>query len=514
MSNYRVPYLSEFNRGAVYRASSLFWAVVSDTVETSIEFMNYWSFKHGARQVGLIVTVLDRNGAVVIRRGLSIGDEKAYSIRASDLLNEAGATRPFEGSIHIEILAGVDLKFAYPALLVVYSGPRWQAVAHTYTRSLATASGDTAADLTEPRTAEESNWIVADDDDHFSFVVLHNGPFAAEEEPVELEIYNDHGERLELKLALPARDPGATTVLAAGDHADVRTFLGGRPGWAIARFAVRGIFPRLLAGHRRRSDGAIVNLAHSHFNSRNDPSTFALDSSPPPKPMFISVPIAANLPWQTSLVAYPTFRPLDADLEVAWIDAGGKILGSKRESIAEWSGVDDRRALFINPNEGAPRGVATADITLQPRDKHIPSRFHLGVRFDTGRGMPATFTTGFASFRKPRYSTYWVPLTRLAGRNEIMSVINTDVGHDTATTCEMDLTLYRTQDVETLSGRLKLPPNGTFTGPIEEIIPEAPDFLQDEPGWCVIRVAQSANLHVFFAIVDRESGCIAADHAF
>ena len=60
-----------------------------------------------------------------------------------------------------------------------------------------------------------------------------------------------------------------------------------------------------------------------------------------------------------------------------------------------------------------------------------------------------------------------------------MSIINTDIGHDTATVCEIDLMLYRTQDVETLSGRLQLPPNGTFCGPIEAIIPDASDFLGD-----------------------------------
>ena len=75
-----------------------------------------------------------------------------------------------------------------------------------------------------------------------------------------------------------------------------------------ARFPVRGVFPRLLAGHRRRADGAILALVHSHHDGLTDEPMVPVPPDGPDRPMFISIPTSSHPPWTTRVIAYPTTR--------------------------------------------------------------------------------------------------------------------------------------------------------------------------------------------------------------
>jgi hypothetical protein len=51
------------------------------------------------------------------------------------LLEKAGHSGAFEGGLELEVFCGANIKFAYPAVLALYHGARWQSAVHTYLRT-------------------------------------------------------------------------------------------------------------------------------------------------------------------------------------------------------------------------------------------------------------------------------------------------------------------------------------------------------------------------------------------
>ena len=480
-------YLSEFDKASVFRASALFYAVSAPNVRTSVEFVNYWGIKRGLPEVGCVATVRDLAGRTVASRVVTIAEHRAYAVEVDELLDAAGAPRPFEGSVEVEIFASRTMGFAYPAMLALYAGPDWQSIVHTYTRTLCAASGDSAQQAADVQIAEESNWVVRDGPEFESFFVLHNGPLPCPAGTAEIVAYDARGASRRAAVLLPERPPFAATRVVPGEHFDLAGFLGGRPGWMIVTAPVRGALPRLLAGHRRRSDGALLGLTHSHHNSRRAQEFF--EPSPAvDKPMFIAVPAGA-VPWATRVVAFRTFAPDAYDVECRWYASDGSPAGRLRRALVEESDANGDAALVIDAAGGD--GAAVADITLTKRAPgRFPTRVHLGVEFASGSGLPAAFTTGFAPAIKPRYSTYWFPVLALRGCRDFVSVINTDNVHEPRGSCRLRVELYRKPDTATLRGELTLPANGSFSGLVRDVIPGAEAFLGNEVGWCVMRTAE------------------------
>lgn len=508
-------YLSDFNRPFVYRASALFWAVRRDDADTSVEFLNFWKLKRNVPEVGIVVTLRDLDGELRLKESFVARESKAFSISVRDLLAQAGDDSVFEGSLEVEIYAGQDLRFAYPGILCLYHGRGWHSVVHTYTRSLSPSSADPAELIFQTLAAEETNWTIRDSEAYESFFILHNGPLPCRPSHVEVKAYNHRGECLPFSIDLAARPPFSTVRITPGRHANLAGFLEGRPGWMIARFPVRGVFSRLLTGHIRKSDGAILSLTHSHFNSRNARDFFELDGgSPPPKPMFIAVPTRNLVPWDTRVIFYRTSYPTAYDAEMVWYTRDGAVV--KRDSFPLVKKGEAGRwdSIVLDASPGGNGDAAAADLIAYPLSAKLPTRTHLGVEFDSGRGLPFTCTTGFATFRKPRYSSYWFPVLRLPDCQDYVVIINTDAVAEADQPSEIAMEFYRTSDENILRHHIILRPNATYAGRVDELVGGLAEFLGQQRGWCLMRVSPRANLHLFYATVNTLTGCIAGDHGF
>lgn len=503
-------YLSEFDRPGVYRAEGIFWVRNGSSGSTSIEFLNYWLIKRAISEVAVVATVRDLAGSVVARQQISVAEARAFCVETAELLSQVGVTGEFEGSIDVEIFSTRDLRFAYPALLALYEGDDWRSVVHTYARQLSISSGDDGALIGATVEACESNWTVWDDAEHESFLVFHNGPFEMPAGLLRFSAWNQSGERLNIPIELAPRSAYCTTRIAPGQFADLGRFLAGKPGWAETRFEARGVLPRLLAGTLRRSDGAALSVTHSHVNGR-DREEVVNAGEAPEKPMFVSVPVGPTVPWRTRVIAFPTHPPTAFDLTANDYAPDGRLLNSKCRSFAAsdigW------RATVLNEEEPAAE-ASTVDLGLRPHDGRLPMRFHLGVSFTTDVDVPCTFTTGFAPFRKPRYSTYWFPILNLVESDDYACIINTDNVYEPVQRRDLELTLFRCADSRTLQRRLEIGPNGGFVGSTDELFGDVGDFLEGDRGWCLFRSSEPANLHVFYGSLHRRSRRLAADHAF
>jgi len=501
-------YLAEFDKRDVHRAAATFWVWECEAARTTIEFLNYWKIKRRIDSCTLRVTLRDVGGATMAQDTRMLRVASGVTIAAREILNRASRSLLFEGSLEVEVFCDEPIGFAYPALLALYTGPDSQALVHTYARTYAYASGDADNLITNAFRAEESNWTVRDSDRYRSFLVIHNGEHALPAETMMLQGFNAEGDMLRIDVPLPARAPYATTRVLPSAYADVAAFLGGYPGWMIASFTTRGVLPRLLAGHMRASDGALFSLTHSHHDSRT-PAEWMSPARPVSKPMYIS--FAQGTPWTTRVNAYPTHPAGEFDLRRIDYRDGQASRSKLVRHLNAQRGVSDMRCTVVELP--TLNGCAVSDLVLDTAETQWPTRMHLGVEFATDHEMPASFTTGFASFRKPRYATWWLPILNLAGRDDTFVLLNTDVD-DAPPPCPLAATLYRQSDEQTLEAELIVPSNGVLTSGPETLFPGAGRFLGDERGWIAFRNPERANLHVYYATIDRRSGCIAADHAF
>ena len=71
--------------------------------------------------------------------------------------------------------------------------------------------------------------------------------------------------------------------------------------------------------------------------------------------------------------------------------------------------------------------------------------------------FPVRFTTGLATFRKPRYSTYWVPILFPELLETHIAILHTDDRFGDFPDAELTLTLHRSFDEQTLTRTLPHP---------------------------------------------------------
>lgn len=515
MQSAQVKYLSEFNRNAVYRASSLFWVKENSRVETSIEFLNYWLIKRNIPEVGLTLKLRDLKGNLISGKEVLINEPKGYSIKIRDLLKEVNWAVDFEGSIDLEFYSSRPMGFAVPAILCLYKGNDWQSFIHSYVRTYSQASGDKTDDICNLKTAEESNLTIRENENVESVIIIHNGPFHLESFNFQIEVFNYEGKSQIIQIPIDKALPFETFSLKLCDFTNLKTFLADQLAWISVKFPVKGIFPRIMAADLRKSDGAVLSVAHSHHNSAN--STEYLEytgNNIPEKLMFISLPSSDELPWVTNLYCYRTYPEDVFYIREAHFSKLGEILSSKvSPMVAE---LDFNRKKLLKLNSGkTPDDSEIIDFTLIPKHNKIPARIHLAVEFMVPNNISTCiFTTGFAPFIKPRYSTYWFPILNMTDRDDYFVFINTDLSSEYNTEIDASVIIFRNQDSEMIKSELRLSANTGKATKLENFIPNIKQFLSGTSGWCYLKMHKPVNAHLYYACIHNISKWISADHGF
>lgn len=499
----------------VLRTSAVFYVLQSSAVSTELLLFNYWLHKRGIQNLQLVLTLRDCGGTVVHRETGPLEFAGARTVTITSLLQHAGRppSQPFEGSVEMEVLSSVNLHIPYPAVVVRFHGPGWHSTAHSYSRFLSEASGDSAERIDAIQLTCEGNWTVHADQGLETFFVIHNGPHATGLHELRLALTNHRGATLRASIPGVGYSPGETRRFFPNRYMDVARHLEGQPGCLEVSTQVAGVFPRMLCGHVRAGDGAL-SVDHSNFNYTGQAGLedcLATSAAGTKKPLGFVVPTLAGPDWSCWADFYPTYPDRDYrgtlitrakdGHEVARCDA---LIGEREQPGIVRVHVSD----FVRAHDQA--GAVDFTITHSLR---VPTRFHMGIHYRYREGMPAFLIDGPMPYTATGIRSRWFPVLFDTDTRTLLFISNQVFDANAATDLSYEISAYNEQGDKPLQKHFALPAGATLAEDVRELIPGLEEFLGGKAGWVYLRADQPA-LSVAHYVMLKGTDSLAVDHAF
>jgi hypothetical protein len=504
----------ELQDHSVLRTSAVFYVLQSPAVSTELLLFNYWLHKRGIENLQLVLTLRDGGGAVVHRESEPLAFTGARTVSVASLLRQADRpTQPFEGSVEMEVLSSVNLHIPYPAVVVRYHGPGWHSTAHSYSRFLAEASGDAPERIDAIQLTCEGNWTVHADPGLETFFVIHNGPHAIEPHEMRLALTNQRGARLCAAVAGVGYVPWETRRFFPARYLDVMGHLEGEPGCLEISTQVAGVFPRMLCGHVRATDGAL-SVDHSNFNYTGQAGledclpTRAAGSR---KPLGFVVPTLAGRDWSCWADFYPTYPDRDYRGTLVTRGADGREVARSEAAIGQQEQPGIVRVPvsdFVRVHDDS--GAVDFTITHELR---VPTRFHMGIHYRYRDGMPAFLIDGPMPYTSTGIRSRWFPVLFAEDTRTLLFISNQVFDAAAANDLSYEISAYNERGDKPLQQHFPLRAGATLAKDVRELLPGLEEFLGGKAGWVYLRADQPA-LSVVHYLMLKGSNSLAVDHAF
>lgn len=507
----------EITRKPILRSSGIFPVVKNSNYSSRILFLGYWLIKRNIPEVGLIITLRDQKGKILLRKIQNIDSVKAFSIELDILLNEINYdSEEFFGSIETEFNTTRDMVFPYPALVLEYFNSDFSSCVHTIERIY-----NDFEDLQENEQSKvpESGFDIYHTSDLESFVAFVNGPLVNSDGLIEYVITNSKSEKFSGTIHLGRIEQYETKFVKFGDHIDdLSEILGNESGSISINHNFQGFYPRLLVGNTQKSFPS-VSFTHSYYdcstcNSETDywnraDDTF-FDSS-------VYVPIFANDDSYTDLVVYPNFSPSDFTLQ---IDLYNK-KGNKIHSIEKFLDITSNESKLskihfkeiIKENNLNKNEICSAHVITKFKDKKIASRIKFGLNvgiFGLKSKLPCNicFNTrvGNPQIENKPGSFHWSPIFH--SKSSIVTIGNFSPKKNYEKTANIEINFYRKEDNSSITKNISLKPYEEFRITQDE---ELVEFLKDD-GWITLK-SDNPNIQGFYFNF-HSTGAVAGDHFF
>src|SRR5262249_56585533 len=117
-------------------------------------------------------------------------------------------------------------------------------------------------------------------------------------------------------------------VVHPADLVNLEGFLSGEVGTAKIRFNARWVFPRIVAGNRQRSLGAL-SITHTFYDctDANTPGDYWAQSAVNWHPAALMVPVSVSSSRFTNVYFYPILSPSTIEIDVEIYTEDGRWLG-------------------------------------------------------------------------------------------------------------------------------------------------------------------------------------------
>ncbi len=500
----------------VVRSSAVFPCVVNESMGTDILFMGYWLLKRNMKEISLLATLRSEGGEVINRNFRVINEVRAYRISVQDLLEEIGREDDFRGSIEIEVFSTQDMVFPYPAFVVCFNSEESATFVHTCGRIY-----NDFEDLKEASAiaVPETGFDLSPDPGFHPYISFVNGPFAIDEQSVDVEIINTNGETRTKSLPLGSIAPYETKFLFLMDGEE-KDFLGGEKGTAKIRHDLQGFFPRFVAGNFD-AGWSNTSITHSYYDTQHQTDEAAYWTNPDPAILADSVvvfPLFAEDGAYTQLAIYPIFAPSDIACDLDLFAPDGTHLARIPE-CAEIKG-DAQRLRYLDIakmlNEIGFKAESNSYVRITLRGEgRLPARLKFGLNLGNPAKHDIPSNICFAAkvpniklLDKP--GTFkWAPIVNRGGSMLVLSNISPVL--EGFREANVNLKIWRESDDTPLERSIQIADNGSHWFDIRKDA-EAADFLEGRTGWVT---AQSDNPFVDgYYIEDRGHGIIGADHIF
>lgn len=520
MRSYYAHLESTVNKGLaqkpILRSSAIFPAMQRPGISTRLLFMGYWMLKRNMREIAMVLTLRSQRGEPIFRDYNCITEAKAYRIELADCLEKAGRHRDenFEGSLEVEFFSTQNLFFPYPAVTVNYYGPEFSSVVHTAQRVF--NDFEDKKRNTES-TVPECGFNIYAQPEREAVIGLVNGPEEAPAQSLQMTVYNLNLEELLLDIPLQKLAPYETVWIFPAHHADLVSFLQGKPGTAKVRFHLRWVFPRLLAGNLQRAPNGLV-ITHTYYDTSESGSDKDYWLAPDPGWQWASLMLPVDLSQgaNTSLYFYPIYSPSSFTIGVEIYDQKGCLIKKDDHYLSLGRGGFHRLDLqsFCQDMEQTP--LMGVRLVAYPKEEdRLPARVKLAL--DIGhpeQALPCNICTNLQPYvpgwrQKP--STFrWGPILADQPHAQVW-IMNSSPAEPFQKEAKVQLTIYREQDTRTLEREWTIPPHG-FILLSPETDPELAQFLEGKIGWFTAISDNPYTTTYYFA--KSQAGIVGGDHGY
>jgi len=504
-------------RKPILRSSGIFPVVKNDDYNSRIIFLGYWLIKRNIPEVGLIITLRDQTGKILLRKIQNIDSVKAFSIELDVLLNEINYnSEEFLGSIETEFNTTRDMVFPYPALVLEYFNSDFSSCVHTVERIY-----NDFEDLQENEQSKvpESGFDIYNTSDLESFMAFVNGPILNSDGLIQYIITNSKSEKFSGTIHLGKIEPYETKFIKFDDHIkDLSQILGNESGSISINHNFEGFYPRMLVGNIQKSFPS-VSFTHSYYDcsscnsktdywNRSDDSFF--DSS-------VYIPLFVKDNYYTDLVIYPNFSPSDFTLQIDLYDKKGNKIHSKEKYINVSSNESKLSKIhfkkIIEENNLNKNEVRSAHIITKFKDNKIASRIKFGLNigiFGLKSKLPCNicFNTknGNPQMENKPGSFHWSPI--FIKKSGMVTIGNFSPKKNYKKNANIEINFYRKEDDSYISKNIFLNPYEEFRiTPDEKLV----EFLKDD-GWITLK-SDNPNIQGFYFNF-YSTGAVAGDHFF
>lgn len=400
----------------VFRASALFYAFSDKYVNTRIAFLNYWREKNHNHDVGVLVTVRDRNG-IKCARTFNKLSEMTYDF---DLRLLLGNDHAFHGSIEIEAFSSQDLKFQFPGLSVFYETPSGVSYVHANQRTYNDAEDRARGVALNP-------WQTGfrlDAAKHDPFIFIVNGPVFFPGGEVDFVVVREDGRELWRKLTLQPLSAYATLDIRTAGIEGVHQFLGDKLGMCKIDLPLDNVHLRLVAGNALR-DKSWLSVTHSYFDATEHSDYFDTSGlDPSVYPAFVPFVLPEEL--DVDLVLYPIYARSTIDLRLQGYGTDGNL--RFEINLGEWRSPEDgMRHLKIRKlvrDQGIDDSPGLYVLQLRGKNHQLPARITYGLDFHAGDSLGTNISSSAylaKTWGSGRRTWKWGPVVaKKGGRNLIM----------------------------------------------------------------------------------------------
>ena len=506
----------EITRKPILRSSGIFPVIKNTHFSSRILFLGYWLIKRNIPEVGLIITLRDQHGKILLRKIEKINSVKAFSIELDSLLTEINfSSEEFFGSIETEFNTTRDMVFPYPALVLEYYNSDFSSCVHTIQRIY-----NDFEDLQENEQFKvpESGFDIHDTSDLESFIAFVNGPIENSDGIIEYEISDFESKKFRGNIHLGKIAPYETKFVKLAEHiSDLPEILKNESGSISIKHNFEGFFPRLLVGNFQKSFPS-VSFTHSYYDctSCNSDTDYWIRSDKSFHDSSVYVPLFLDDNFFTDLIIYPNFSPSNFTLQIEIFDHVGKLLYA------------DQNFLHVNSNDSKLSKIhfkklieehnidkdkpVSAHVITKFNDEKIASRIKFGLNVGISNSqskLPCNicFNTknGNPQLENKPGSFHWSPIFY---KSCMVTIANFSPKKDYKKSANVEINFYRKEDDTTISKNIVLRPFEEYRITASE---ELQKFLKND-GWITIK-SDNPNIQGFYFNF-HSTGSVAGDHFF
>ena len=508
----------DFKRRPIYRGSAIFTVISNRNLDTRIIFMGYWMVKNNINELGLLITLRNKNGNILHRISNQIITASAKEINIRDFLKEAKHfDEDFIGSIELEIFSSKDLVFPYPAFVVNYYNEYGSSIVHT--------TGRIYNDFEDLKNNElilvkECGFDIFPGGDYDPFFTFVNGWSYYKETPMKIEIITEKGIAYKGEIDIGETKPLETKLIKLKDYISIDNFLNGKVGTVKIGHNLTGFFPRFIAGNFSKSTRAL-SITHNYYDNSDNISDSAYWENKNPDVIHdasVFVPLFIEDNWYTQLKIYPIYSPSKHTLNIQFFDQSGKVI-EKLENfkliVEEFSEFIELDFVDLIDQLGLSRTEIKAAMLINKwKNKcKIPTRLKYGLnvgKHNTEFDLPTNICFGSQisniKIIEKKASFRWFPL--LNHGDSIGVIENSSFVKNYNGYANIQVTYYRA-DNETIEEKYQIPPNGQIR---LEMTEELKKFSLKNAIWVTVRADNPFVKAWYFEF--NKSGIMGGDHSF